>query len=297
VATDLQNILGRLDRLSLRFVLFAWAYYSVCQYLSAYRWQLFLKAKGITVPLNKLFSFYMVGMFANNFMPSTLGGDVVKGYDLYHYTNQGRYAVASVILDRFTGFVGLSIIAIVSLGFGLQDMNSPLLISAVGGTTVFLGGMVVVIWHPPLSRFIMNCTTRTLPKTISEKVIAISDALVSYKNHMDVLSITVLLSVLLHLMFAVYYSATAYALGLSIPTRYFILFLPTVTLVSLLPLSFGGLGVREGVMVLLFSRVGIPGDAVLSVALTVHIVNTLLSLWGGGILLLRKPIVRQDKMA
>jgi uncharacterized membrane protein YbhN (UPF0104 family) len=77
-------------------------------------------------------------------------------------------------------------------------------------------------------------------------------------------------------------------MGIPIDFIYFVLFLPLVTLVSLVPISIGGLGIREAVMVALFAAVGVSKADVLSVSLTVHIINTLLSLWGG-FLLLRRP--------
>src|SRR6185437_13761537 len=73
-AYDWRQIIGKLALLTPAFVLFAWAYYAICQWVSAYRWRMLLRAKGVDVPTARLFVFYMVGMFANNFMPGGLGG-------------------------------------------------------------------------------------------------------------------------------------------------------------------------------------------------------------------------------
>ena len=66
------------------------------------------------------------------------------------------------------------------------------------------------------------------------------------------------------------------------------IFRPVITIVSLIPISIGGLGVREGAMVLLFGQVGVASADILSISLTVHVINAILSVWGGAILLLRK---------
>jgi uncharacterized membrane protein YbhN (UPF0104 family) len=92
----------------------------------------------------------------------------------------------------------------------------------------------------------------------------------------------------LQLMLASYFSIASVAMGIPINLIYFLLFLPAVTLVSLIPLSLGGLGIREASMAILFGAAGISTADVIAVSLTIHIINTLLSLWGG-VLLLRLP--------
>jgi uncharacterized membrane protein YbhN (UPF0104 family) len=77
-------------------------------------------------------------------------------------------------------------------------------------------------------------------------------------------------------------------MGIPINLIYFLLFLPAVTLVSLIPLSLGGLGIREASMAVLFGAAGISAADVIAVSLTIHIINTLLSLWGG-VLMLKLP--------
>src|SRR3972149_5188935 len=60
------------------------------QVIATYRWHIFVKADNPQVPLVKLFSFYLVGLFFNNFLPTAVGGDVVRGYDLYKYSGRGK---------------------------------------------------------------------------------------------------------------------------------------------------------------------------------------------------------------
>jgi uncharacterized membrane protein YbhN (UPF0104 family) len=127
-----------------------------------------------------------------------------------------------------------------------------------------------------------------LPSRFTKLATGVYGALVSYRHHLPTVFFAIAISVVLQLMFAAYYAMASVAMGIPIDLIYFILFLPLVTLVSLVPFSVGGLGVREAVMVALFGAVGVSQADVLSVALTVHFINTALSLWGG-VLLLRRP--------
>src|SRR5690348_10131093 len=66
---DWRAIGASIARLSPGFVMFAWLYYAGTQLLSAERWRILLRAKGVRAPLGQLFRFYMMGMFANSFLP------------------------------------------------------------------------------------------------------------------------------------------------------------------------------------------------------------------------------------
>jgi uncharacterized protein (TIRG00374 family) len=288
--TEKDQLIEKFKTLSFGFVLVAWVYYSLCQLLSAYRWQLFLSVKGIDIPLKKLFSFYMVGMFLNNFIPGAVGGDVVKAYDLYKSTQQAEIAVTSVFLERFTGLVGLGIIAVVAALVGFQKVQSPLIWFLVISTALFLVTAILCIWHDGLSRRCVGLLGWLMPSRVSEKFEKFHLALHSYKFHPRTMLLAVLLSVILQLLFAFYYVIAAEALKINLDIFYFILFLPIVTIVTMLPLSIGGLGIREAILVLLFAQVNIASADILSISLTVHVINTVLSCWGGIILLVRKPV-------
>lgn len=285
---SLSDVLSNLRRVSPAFVLFAWCFYSLCQWVSSYRWQLLLAVKGVHVSLSKLFSYYMIGMFANNFMPGSLGGDVVKSYHLFRRTKEMEIAVVSVFLERFTGLIGLSIVSIVGLFIGASHLHTPLVWGSVVGGVAILVLFVVVLWLLPVFLRRFPWFARIVPAKVRGVSGGIYEALVSYRHEMPTVWATIGISVVLQFMFAAYYSFASVAMGIPIPFIYFVLFSPIVTLASLIPFSFGGLGIREAVMVALFSGVGVAKADVLSVSLTVHFINTLLSCWGG-LLLLRRP--------
>jgi uncharacterized protein (TIRG00374 family) len=282
---SVEDVISNLKRVSPLFILFAWAYYAICQWISAYRWQLLLHAKSVDVKISNLFAMYMIGMFVNNFMPGSLGGDVVKSYYLFRRTREMELAVVSVFLERFTGLVGLSILSLVALPFAYRFTNSPLVHVAVLGTMAIPVLMVLLFWQLPWIVRLMPWLARLLPQRFTATASGVYDALVSYRGHPATIFATVAISVVLQLLFAVYYALASLAMGVHIDFMYFVLFLPAVSLVSLIPLSIGGLGLCEATMVVLFSAAGVAPADVLSVSLTVHLINTVLSLWGGALML------------
>ena len=285
---DTSAFVERISQLSLWFVLFAWVYYAACQWVSAYRWQMFLAVKSIHVRLKTLFSFYMVGMFLNNFLPGAVGGDAVKAYDLYRHTDDGNISVASVFLERFTGLIALVVIAVVAALFGMQDIESDMIFWSVWGTVAFLSVVIFLIWSGPGLSLISGLMKMLLPAFIERRFSELYQAVHSYRAHGKVLVKAILISIVLQFLFALYYLLTAQALGIEVDLVYFLLFLPLITIVTMIPISFGGLGVREAMMVVLFAEVGVSSADIMSISLTVHVINTLLSLWGGAIFMTRR---------
>ncbi|HVT29590.1 MAG TPA: flippase-like domain-containing protein [Lacipirellulaceae bacterium] len=282
---SIHDVVDNLRRVSLGFVLFAWCYYALCQWISAYRWQVLLRAKDVHVPLSELFSFYMIGMFINNFMPGSIGGDVAKSYYLFKRTRKLEITVVSVFLERFTGLLGLCLLAVIALAVGYQYLHSPMVIASVVGSAVILVLIVVVLWQLPNLAAKIPLVSRIVPQRIRESASELYTALASYRHHVPTLFVAIAISTILQLMLAAYYAIASIAMGIPISLVYFLLFLPAVTLVSLIPLSLGGLGIRETAMVVLFGAAGISQPDVMAVSLTIHIINTILSLWGGILLL------------
>ncbi len=286
--TDSEVFFQHVSEVGWALVLGAWLYYGACQWLSALRWQWLLGAKQIHVPVYKLFEFYMVGMFFNNFLPGAVGGDLVKGYDLYRHTEQADEAIVSIFMERLTGLIGLTILAILTLLAVTPQIESSTVVYLVSATTLFLVFVCVIIWFTPSLKKWTRILTNNLPDKAGKIIEDSVHALIAYRDHPSILLKTILLSLLIQGLFALYYAFAAMALDMDISVTYFLLFLPLITLVTMVPISFGGLGLREATMVALFALVGITSAQILALSLTVHLINLGLSLFGGLIWIVRK---------
>jgi uncharacterized protein (TIRG00374 family) len=282
---DGAEVVRNVLRLTPAAVLLAWAYYGACQLLCSYRWQLLLSARGTRVPVTALFGYYMIGMFLNNFLPSAVGGDVVKACYLGRRTGKLGEAAASVFLERFTGLLGLGLTSLVTLalGYGLAAPAGTL--AAVLGTAALLGLLGLLLWWAPAEAAVQAAVRRLLPGRAATRVQAAYGAVAVYRHDRLCLAGAVALSAVIHALYAFFYALVARCLGRPIDATWFLLFLPLVNLVTMLPISVGGLGVREALLVYLFAGVGVPAADVLSVSLTAYALNTLLSVAGGLLML------------
>jgi uncharacterized protein (TIRG00374 family) len=284
------RVIDHLKNLSPLFILLAWVYYAVCQLLSSWRWWLFLAAKGVSVPVTSLFSYYMIGMFLNSFLPSAVGGDAARAYYVYRRVGDGNIALSSVFLERFAGLLGLGVLAVCAVVVDFERAWHPLILATVGGSALFLGAVALLIWWEPLFTRLQRMLGRWLPHWLAPRMQELYGALSSYRRHPAALAKTISLSVVIQGLYGLYFGVVAWGLGIEIDVYYFVLFLLPVTLAMMAPISFGGLGVREATFILLFQEVGVAPTDVLTVSLTAYLLSTPLSLVGGLLLVWQRRV-------
>jgi len=251
----------------------------------AYRWQILVHDQGVDASLGELTSLYFVGFLFNNLLPSGFGGDAVKMYELSQRSKRGAEAVSSVLVDRFMGLIALQMIGLIALIFSWQLVPSEIKIL----TVLLFGVSLMAAWV---------VSYRRLWEFLSERV-PLFDRLLSIKavdslvSSLQSYSGSALLRALgVGLVFNVLLVAAnvliGTSLGVDLPLAYYMIFVPLTSLVLILPISFAGLGVREGTYVVLFKQAGVAPEVALSMSLLVYVLGTVTpGLVGGVIYVLR----------
>ncbi|HBG46957.1 MAG TPA: hypothetical protein DDW94_08205 [Deltaproteobacteria bacterium] len=251
------------------------------QSISTYRWSVILK-KDLDVPYLRLFSIYFVGMFFNNFLPTMVGGDLVKGYYLYRYSKNGNVALASIFMDRYAGFGALMVITSLALIPGYALIKGTQL---PGFFVILIGGfaaMSMVIWIGPLHSWAMRILERIHFYGINRKIDTFYKVLMSYKKRYDILVKIFACSVLVQGgVILGYYVLGTMGLGMQIPLGYYFLFIPLTTVISMLPISLSGIGIREGAFIYLFAMAGATKEEAIALSLLWFATSVLVSMIGG----------------
>ena len=142
--TELGEIWSAINAANLPLVLVAFLLHFVGFYISALRWRLLLKTQGVKSSVPFLIQSYMVSVFFNNLLPSTVGGDAIRVYDSWRLGKNKANALAVVFVDRFLGLVALMFFALGGLFVSDQLMASlPLLPLSMG---LGLLGMLLILW-------------------------------------------------------------------------------------------------------------------------------------------------------
>ncbi len=258
------------------------------------RWFLYVRALGLQVPLVSVIRYFFIGLFGNLFLPSAIGGDVIKIFGLCVHTSQKAKVVASVILDRLSGFAGMAVVAIVSFAFGSRLIDDMSLVFSISGMFVASAGFAVILFNRRIYSFCCQIFSR-LPK-LQKSLMNLHDDIALLKNRQDALWIAVGLSCVAQILAAISFFFIAKALHQDIRLVYFIIFMPLICVAASMP-SIGGLGVREAGAAYLFAKVGVESGISVSISLINFLFMVLAGLIGGIIYLATRPSLRGDKSA
>ncbi|WP_276256216.1 lysylphosphatidylglycerol synthase transmembrane domain-containing protein [Halomontanus rarus] len=246
---------------------------SVCNVaLSAYKWQLLLRIKGVRIRFSTLLRYYYVGQFFNAFLPTMIGGDGVRAYYLHEEHEAGPDAVSSVVVERLTGLV--SVLAIGGLATLLVVDRVPpvvagsVLLVCVPGTAVLLGLLFTAGGRGLLERTLFGIEWFG----VGDRLTSTYDAVHEYRGSPRALVPVILVSLLFRFVLVCNNYVVATGLGMDVPFVYFLVFVPLVEILLFIPVSIQGFGVRETSYVYLFGTVGASAGLALSLGIVMQLV-------------------------
>ena len=268
------------------FIIYALIFYGCLQWLSCIRWQVILSLTGYHLATYQLIGSYFAGMFLNIFLPGALGGDIYRVYQVTKSTNDSEAALVSVFLERFTGLVALSTMALIGLVPAIDLIGRHDIVALFLGCVAALVGGTLAIASPQLLMFLSPILKKLRLIGIMARMAKIQSLLIQFIQHRETLLMSMGLSLLLQIAIVYYHYLIVQQLGISISFFELLVFIPIVVVITMLPISLGGLGLKEGLWVYLFVRTGSTADQALLLSLTLMILSWLLSLPGAIILLL-----------
>jgi uncharacterized protein (TIRG00374 family) len=271
--------------------------YSAAVALSGLKWGILLRAVGIPVPLWRLLHYQWVAEFFNNFLPAQVGGDVMRGYALAADTHRAADAAASVLIDRFIGLfvfmLAAASAAVIMLFVGKPDgtffVGQELLFiqfAALGSTivTLLLAAIIAALLSRTLKRWAEQLLARlpfsaiTLP--IWQKL---AIAFHAYRSQPRALLWAAVGSALIVVLTSVNIWLIAQAMQPSSISMIEVLAINPLIVFALvaLPLTPGGLGIRQTVFASLFLFIGAGFDLGRNVGLLQQAIGYLVSIPGG----------------
>jgi uncharacterized protein (TIRG00374 family) len=280
----LQEVVATLTSIDPGWYFLAFLLFQLNVLIRAYRWYILLRALNDRPGYLYLVYLYYVGFFANNFIPSGFGGDLVKVITLRQSHGRGAEALSSVLMERVTGLVGSSLIALIALLWNLSSHTADLELPPLLWATVAIFSLGIPIlfflarWLDPLAYLSSRWTAVTrLP--FYDKVERLVNTIHRYSKRTLLYSLLISLPFTLNLVFV--QIVIAHALGIDLPFAVFALFVPLIALVNLLPITFNGLGLREGTYQFLFMPIGVSSAGAIAMSLAFYFLRFSAGLVGG----------------
>ena len=270
--SDWEQIASTFGALRLELWLAAVGLYGLTQLISACRWQMLAQPLGFERSLHQYTAFYFIGMYFNLFLPTSVGGDVVRAWYLDGSSGRRLCAFLSVLVDRLSGLLVLLGLACVAIIFCPVPLDTWIVASVLGTAGCAVLGLIslpmAARWTQPFGRL------RRLVEGVR-----------LYQSKPTLLALTTGLSLVVQAANVVLVWLVGRAIDAPVPASYYWIAVPMVTLLTMLPISLNGMGIREGGMILFLTPVGISHATSISLAFLWFSVFTATSLIGAGIYL------------
>ncbi|MXX44450.1 MAG: flippase-like domain-containing protein [Acidimicrobiales bacterium] len=244
--------------------------------MAAVRWWQVADTLDVPVSGRSTLSIYLAALFVGNFLPTTIGGDVLRVNRLARICGSQANAFATVIIERLTGWVVLPLLTLAAL------ISQPSLLSHSGGQIaggLALGTLVVlalIVWVAEHPRGLGRLAGGT---RIREALGAVHTGLSVFRRHPGAAGRLLTVGLAYQFLLVVATALAGAAIGVNPGLRAWLAFAPMVLIVQNLS-AIGGLGVREGALVLFLDAHGVnEGEAVL-LGLFVYALTLLVSLTG-----------------
>jgi uncharacterized protein (TIRG00374 family) len=286
---DLPAFWERVKGMNPAWILLALAAYAFTQSIAVWRWNRLLRAQHIEVERCRLTESIWVSMFFNNFLPSNIGGDVVRIADTAPAAGSKTLAMTVILMDRVLGLTALVIIAssgalVASLlGVHVPGARWLWMASALGAVAaIFVIAMPQLVGHALLP-------VRALDKPwLTERAQRLEDAVMRFRNAPTAVGGAFAGAMVVQITIVAFYLLTAEGLAVPLPIFLGAVLIPVSLVVQMAPVSINGFGVREAVFAFFFRRYGLPADAAVALSLVSTGMVMGLSLVGGFFFLRRR---------
>ncbi len=267
-----------LKHAQLNDILYGALMFVIIHFILIARWLIYIRALGLAVPFKSVVRYFFAGLFGNLFLPTAIGGDMIKMVGLCRDSAQKPKVVASVLLDRLSGFAGIVIVAVFSFVFAfrmIQDISLMISIGILAG--VSLGTGFLLFYQPAYAR--AGRIFDRIPK-LKQGLMNMHYDIALLKDRRDAIYKAVGLSCVSQFIFALTFYFIARALHQQIALVYFLIFVPLICAASAVP-SIGGLGPREAGAAYLFSKIGVSSGIAVSISLMNFFFMVVVGLLGG----------------
>jgi len=262
---DLSNLFLTLKKANYWLILLALAVFVFNRMLISLRWKVILSAYEIPVSLLKVIKIIFVSMPAGFLTPGGAGTDLARGYQVSKQHGQTADVAGSIIIDRIIGLYAMFFVAFLAAYISppleyLYEIKTVLTICIFLLTIGAVVGLYVL-------RVYGNRITIKFSEKLNAQLSKLINALVDLSVLKKIILPIVSISLLVQLCRCVVFYFLYLSLGVQLDFLYFLVLIPLVFVLLFMPISLGGLGVRETSLLFFFSQLGVAGEVSVSAGL------------------------------
>jgi len=246
--------------------------------LMSYKWGLLLSVHGAALPFFCSLRIYCASMIWGLFLPTGLGSDAIRGFLAYRMGLNGSVVTASIIVERLVGFMVSLLLGLLGLlilshkGILTDQYESIWWVSAA----LILGGasIIAISFSQVLFDYIYGRIPQKLARVkLVVRIKSLHETYMVYKKDVGTISIFFVLTVIENFIAILLTYVITIGLNVDIDLVFLIGIIPLTVLITRLPIAIDGIGVLEGLFVILMGLGGVPGAEAVAIALTIRVVQ------------------------
>ena len=278
---DLTSLKENLFSANINLYFFATILFFTQQVIIAYSWQILLKAQGNNVPFLNVLRVYFIGSFFGAFLPSSVGMDIVRIYGLAKHLKDGTDSASSMVVARVLGFwilIAFALLAAIPMShiLGKRQLFIWILILSI----IFLGATIFFL--SPFTKKILYLLLKLMHLSHFEKQVEETyRSIYEFSRHRKAIFQLLLVSVLFQILGIYIIFLIGKSLDIKMSIGLYFLLIPIIMIITLIPISIAGIGVRESSFVYFFTQAGSTSAQALSLSLLVFFQWILIALIGG----------------
>ena len=251
--------------------------------VSAVKWRSLASALAMPERFSRMMLLYLVGYFFNNVLPSSVGGDVVRSYELGRRHDRLADATASVFMERFTGFTVLLGWAVAAAVIRPSFVADPRILA---GSAVAIGAYLVLafaVFHRPALEALRARLELPVVVGLLRRAASLQGAILRYRSQPRALGAAFAWSALFYLLTVLTTLTGCLTFGAAPSLGDLFVAVPIMLLLFSVPISIGGIGLQEWAFFAVLTRIGVPAPAALSLGVVFRVRNIALGLVGGAL--------------
>jgi len=269
---DIEGVVKTIQNANIFYIFIALLAQLASTYLAAYRWRLIMKLLDFKERVSFYVQSYFKGSFFNQLLPSSIGGDAIRIIELGQHGYSKKEAFYGIFVDRVIGLVGLVILNLIA-NLSFYKLFPVWLFQLINVVTISSIAGFVILMNLNRLHFLSSFKISDLFYRLSKRLNKLYHSKKTLAVHLGISMIVHIFSIL-----AVY--AVALSVDLKLDFDVFLVAIPPIFLLTIIPVSLAGWGVRESAMVGILVLVGAAKSGVLAISILYGLILIISSLPG-----------------
>jgi len=278
-----QNLLNTLKNADATWLIAAVLIGVVINMVSAFKWYLLTRSQSLGAGYWRIFAYYLIGQFYNMFLPTSVGGDFVRSYELGRFSGRQADSLASVFVERYTGVLTLLLVAGVAVLSQIARFNQDFIMATL---LVFALGLGFIAWLVLDPRLYVWCREVVSSRVAASKVVftkldKLLLSLEAYKSQPLTIVLAFLNSLLFYFVAVLNVLITAWVFNADVLFLDILIATPIIMLIMNLPISLGNIGLMEVSYISVLELMGYGAELGLAIMVLMRLKSVLDALIGG----------------